>query len=107
MLRATRGFDQGLKILIHIFIQKILDKLNENAEVMLVTSAFFMLFWIFGVKGRYKRSLLMLNLAMFFGYHLLWPEGFAGAFDARSALIAIGAAVAWCRHRRFCCSSLS
>ena len=35
---------------------------------------------------------VVLNLAMFFSYHLLWPEGFDGAFDVRSALIAIGSA---------------
>jgi chromate transporter len=35
---------------------------------------------------------VVMNLALFFGYHLVWPEGFDGAFDARSALIAVGAA---------------
>ena len=43
---------------------------------------------------------VVLNLALFFGYHLLWPEGFAGAFDARSALIAVGAAVALFKYKR-------
>jgi chromate transporter len=43
---------------------------------------------------------VVLNLALFFGYHLLWPDGFAGAFDARSALIALGAAVALFRYKR-------
>ncbi|WP_310610906.1 chromate efflux transporter [Limnohabitans sp.] len=43
---------------------------------------------------------VVLNLALFFGYHLLWPEGFAGAFDGRSALIAIGAAVALFKYKR-------
>ncbi len=43
---------------------------------------------------------VVLNLALFFGYHLLWPEGFAGAFDVRSALIAIGAAVALFKYKR-------
>jgi chromate transporter len=42
----------------------------------------------------------VLNLALFFGYHLLWPEGFAGAFDVRSALMAIGAAVALFKYKR-------
>ena len=37
---------------------------------------------------------VILNLALFFGYHVLWPEGWAGAFDGLSALIALGAAVA-------------
>ena len=43
---------------------------------------------------------VVLNLALFFGYHLLWPEGFAGAFDVRSALIAIAAAVALFHYKR-------
>jgi glucan phosphoethanolaminetransferase (alkaline phosphatase superfamily) len=101
MLRATRGFDQGLKILIHIFIQKILDKLNENAEVMLVTSAFFMLFWIFGVKGRYKRSLLMLNLAMFSAFFysgmLAWVQGLGGDSFLESRDFNWGEAIHWLR----------
>ena len=34
------------------------------------------------------------NLALFFGYHVLWPHGFSGTFDWFSALIAACAAVA-------------
>jgi chromate transporter len=37
---------------------------------------------------------VILNLALFFGYHVLWPEGFAGPFDGLSAVIALAAAVA-------------
>lgn len=37
---------------------------------------------------------VILNLAMFFGYHVLWPKGFSGAFDWPSALIAVAAAIA-------------
>jgi len=37
---------------------------------------------------------VVLNLALFFGYHVLWPEGFAGRFDWPSALIALAAALA-------------
>ncbi|WP_394560941.1 chromate efflux transporter [Aquipseudomonas alcaligenes] len=37
---------------------------------------------------------VILNLALFFAYHVLWPQGFAGAFDWPSALIAVLAAVA-------------
>lgn len=40
------------------------------------------------------------NLALFFGYHVLWPQGFAGRFDWLSALIAIGAAIALLRYQR-------
>jgi len=43
---------------------------------------------------------VILNLALFFGYHVLWPEGFAGSFDWPSALIAVGAAVALFRFKR-------
>jgi chromate transporter len=43
---------------------------------------------------------VVLNLALFFGYHVLWPAGFAGAFDWPSAFIALGAAVALFRYRR-------
>lgn len=40
---------------------------------------------------------VVLNLALFFGYHLLWPQGFDGSADVRSALMALGAAV-WLFH---------
>jgi len=60
---------------------------------------------------------VVLNLALFFGYHLLWPEGFVNdsaqtlasctwqdtlclGFDWRSALIAVGAALALFRYKR-------
>ncbi|MBA3966464.1 MAG: chromate efflux transporter [Nitrospirales bacterium] len=43
---------------------------------------------------------VILNLALFFGYHVLWPQGFAGAFDWVSALIALAAAVALFRYQR-------
>ncbi len=43
---------------------------------------------------------VILNLALFFGYHVLWPKGFAGSFDWISALIALAAAVALFRYQR-------
>ncbi|MFR0308798.1 chromate transporter, partial [Escherichia coli] len=43
---------------------------------------------------------VIVNLALFFGYHVLWPEGFAGRFDWPSAMIALGAAVALFRYKR-------
>ena len=43
---------------------------------------------------------VIVNLALFFGYHVLWPDGFAGSFDWPSALIALGAAVALFRFKR-------
>ncbi len=43
---------------------------------------------------------VIVDLAVFFGYHVLWPRGFAGAFDWVSAVIALAAAVALLRYRR-------
>lgn len=43
---------------------------------------------------------VILNLAQFFGYHVLWPGDFAGAFDWASALIALAAAIALFRFKR-------
>jgi len=43
---------------------------------------------------------VILNLALFFGYHVLWPDGFTGTFDGVSALIAVGAAIALLRFKR-------
>ncbi|WP_297326087.1 chromate efflux transporter [Nitrosomonas sp.] len=37
---------------------------------------------------------VILNLALFFGYHVLWPAGFDGTFDWISALISLAAAIA-------------
>ena len=42
---------------------------------------------------------VILNLAMFFAYHVLWPQGFAGRFDAVSAAITVAAAVALFRFK--------
>lgn len=43
---------------------------------------------------------VILNLALFFGYHVLWPQGFSGSFDSVSAVIALGAAIALFRFQR-------
>ncbi len=42
---------------------------------------------------------VIVNLALFFAYHVLWPQGFGGRFDAVSALIAVLAAVALFRFK--------
>ncbi|MGN6210473.1 chromate efflux transporter [Asticcacaulis sp.] len=42
---------------------------------------------------------VILNLALFFGYHVLWPNGLGGPFDWASAVIALGAAVALIRFK--------
>lgn len=43
---------------------------------------------------------VILNLALFFAYHVLWPQGFAGAFDGFSALLSVGAALALLKFKR-------
>jgi len=43
---------------------------------------------------------VILNLALFFGYHVLWPHGFDGTFDWPSAIIAFAAAIALFRFKR-------
>jgi chromate transporter len=43
---------------------------------------------------------VILNLALFFAYHVLWPDGFAGRFDWWSALIALAATIALFRFKR-------
>ncbi|MBP5985830.1 MAG: chromate efflux transporter [Azonexus sp.] len=43
---------------------------------------------------------VIVNLALFFGYHVFWPQGFAGAFDPISAAIALAAALALLRYRQ-------
>ena len=43
---------------------------------------------------------VILNLACFFAYHVLWPEGFSGRLDWPSLLIALAAAVALLRFKR-------
>jgi chromate transporter len=42
---------------------------------------------------------VIVNLALFFAYHVLWPKGFGGPFDGLSALIAAGAAIALFRYK--------
>jgi len=42
---------------------------------------------------------VIVNLALFFAYHVLWPQGFAGHFDSVSAALAVAAGVALFRFR--------
>ncbi|HEY3433691.1 MAG TPA: chromate efflux transporter [Rhodocyclaceae bacterium] len=42
---------------------------------------------------------VILNLALFFGYHVLWADGFAGHFDVVAALIALAATLALFRFK--------
>jgi chromate transporter len=43
---------------------------------------------------------VILNLALFFGYHVLWPMGLKGSFDWISALITTAAAIALFKYMR-------
>lgn len=42
---------------------------------------------------------VILNLALFFAWHVLWPQGWSGRFDGISALIALGAGIALFRYQ--------
>lgn len=42
---------------------------------------------------------VIVNLAVFFAYHVLWPQGLSGHFEWASAFIGIGAAVALFRFK--------
>ncbi|MBL8473735.1 MAG: chromate efflux transporter [Rhodocyclaceae bacterium] len=42
---------------------------------------------------------VVLSLALFFGYHVLWPRGYQGGFDALSAAIAAAALIALFRYK--------
>jgi chromate transporter len=42
---------------------------------------------------------VVVNLALFFAWHVLWPDGFGGSFDAVAALIAVAAGVALFRYK--------
>jgi chromate transporter len=43
---------------------------------------------------------VILNLACFFGYHVLWPKGFDAALDWPSAILAVAAFIALFRYKR-------
>ena len=43
---------------------------------------------------------VILNLALFFGYHVGWPRGFGGRLDGASVLITAGAALALIYFKR-------
>jgi len=42
---------------------------------------------------------VMVNLAVFFAYHVLWPRGFTESFEWASAVVGLGAAVALFRFK--------
>lgn len=42
---------------------------------------------------------VILNLAVFFAYHVLWPQGFEGSFEWFAALIGLGAFIALFRYK--------
>jgi chromate transporter len=43
---------------------------------------------------------VIVNLALFFGQHVLWPQGWGGGIDAVAALLAVAAALALFRFKR-------
>jgi chromate transporter len=61
------------------FIESTHENLNLTAPLTAITAA------VVGV---------ILNLAIFFGQHVLWPQGLGGEVDMTAALIAVSAAIA-------------
>lgn len=66
------------------FIESTHGKLGFTAPLSAITAA------VVGV---------ILNLAIFFAYHVLWPQGFGNRFDGFSALMILAAAVALFRFK--------
>ena len=42
---------------------------------------------------------VILNLAVFFAYHVFWPQGFEGSFDGIAALVGASALLALFRYK--------
>ena len=42
---------------------------------------------------------VVLNLATFFAYHVLWPQGFGGTFEWFSAIIGLTAFIALFKYK--------
>ena len=66
------------------FIETTHGKLGFTAPLTAITAA------VVGV---------IVNLAVFFAYHVLWPDGMPGRFDWPSAAIGVAAAVALWRFK--------
>jgi chromate transporter len=66
------------------FVETTRDNLKLAAPLTAITAA------VVGV---------IVNLALFFAVHVLWPRGFAGSFDWIAALIGVAAAVALVRYK--------
>jgi chromate transporter len=66
------------------FIESTHGKLGFTAPLTGITAA------VVGV---------IVNLAVFFAYHVLWPQGFAGGFEWAAALMGAGAALALFRFQ--------
>ncbi len=66
------------------FIESTHGDLNFTAPLSGITAA------VVGV---------IVNLAVFFAYHVLWPQGFSGEFEWFSALLGMAALVALLRYR--------
>ncbi len=66
------------------FIESTHGKLGFTAPLTGITAA------VVGV---------IVNLAVFFGYHVLWPAGLSGRFDVLSAVIGVAAGIALIRFK--------
>jgi len=67
------------------FVESTQNNLKFTAPLTAITAA------VVGV---------IVNLALFFGYHTLWPQGFSASLDIPSAIIAVAAAIALFKFKR-------
>ncbi len=67
------------------FVESTHGKLQFTAPLTAITAA------VVGV---------ILNLAVFFAYHVFWPTGLEGAFEWPAALLAVAAAIALLKFKR-------
>jgi glucan phosphoethanolaminetransferase (alkaline phosphatase superfamily) len=69
-------------VLFLFFLEKIFEKFISNAEVILVTSGFFFLCWLWACKKRYVRAVTVLLAgclsALFYGGLVAWVYGLGG-----------------------------
>ena len=66
------------------FVERTRDNVGFTAPLSAITAA------VVGV---------ILNLALFFAYHTLWPQGFDGEFEVASALMIVAATIALIRFK--------
>jgi glucan phosphoethanolaminetransferase (alkaline phosphatase superfamily) len=85
--------------LYYLFFEKILEKIILHAEVILVTTAFFLLCWLYISRRRYALSLVLIVFgflsALFYGGLASWVYGLGGDSFLESRDFNIAEASVW------------